>query len=443
MTDKHSAPDGERRDEVQLINKLERYAELEPAPKPPEHQYDLFLAIISIFVALLIANAVHTILPGTGTEHFLQVIGYGLFAGLISFLGNKISVRKGTLLAARGDTLAIVFVVGWFTIFGSMAGTLGFTGMAYKIVREAVLRDAGQAVAKAEKNVNHLSIRAKRVVPAIEAGKGDISAIVSCEITSGCVSGRAGVGSEVAKLQQIVGKYKLLLDQYRAGDRKRVRLASKLNRLAQSYERTLNSSHENWGEKRAALLSIYLKAQRVVIEIENAIPTVAAKGFVSQLRALETSSAKPGRVDVAVRLASNADQLEEALGGVQQVSIALDPFPQPPGIAAGWQKLELTWPLAVLAYLLEVAVLYLWFSIYREYMALRDWLKRRDALRIDRDRGDGMKVISPPRDPEGPNGSGGSVAKRVPTLDSDPVDGPHGWSGRSRFNGSKLDGDES
>ena len=206
---------------------------------------------------------------------------------------------------------------------------------------------------------------------------------MQCEATVGCVSGRAGVGLEVAKLNQIEKKYGVLLGQYQTGDKRRARFAITLTELARQYEATLNASHASWGKKRADLLAIYAKAQRIVTELENVIPTETAVGFVAELRGLQLAPAKPGRIDVSARLTGHADRLEQALGSFGASQVVLSPFPAPPGIAAGWERLDKTWPLAVLAYLLECAVIYIWFIVYREYRALQDWFASKPAAQPD------------------------------------------------------------
>ena len=427
---------------------VKKYPLKEKPRKRPEQQFDLVLVAISGIVGGSAAYALNTVLPGAGTEQTMLVGFYFFAIGLLSYLGNKVSLHKGTLLAARGDTLAIVGVVAWFIAFGIMVGTLAFTGMSYKIVRNAVLRDAGTAIATVARDVDRTSRAAKQIIPVLISGQSDIDGIVVCERLSGCVSGRPGVGREVTKLNQIAGKYGALFKQFKVADRNRTRYADRLTALSREFERTLNHAHKNWGDKRAALVAIYAKAQRLAGEIEAVMPIAATRGFVSELRSLQVAPARPGRTDVEAELTRHADRLEEVLAKLSSASVALPPFPNPPGIAAGWDKLELTWPLAVFAYLLECAVLYLWFSVYREYVAYQDWLRLNSTRNRDDDDDDDddddITLIPPP----GPSGTGGGhrqdrATTVVTDLDADPIDGPRGWSGRSRFNANKLDGDDS
>ena len=127
------------------------------------------------------------------------------------------TTRELVELARRGDTLAIASTVAWFIVFGIMVGTLAFSGMSYTIVRDATLRQGGKEIARAGHAVDKASTQANLVIGPIETGRSDILSIVACEGTSGCVSGRPGLGQEVAKLDQIAKKYSTLFGQYRSG----------------------------------------------------------------------------------------------------------------------------------------------------------------------------------------------------------------------------------
>ena len=426
--------------ETDIRGELVRYPKTRPRQKRPEHQFDFVLIFISLIIAISIGYALHAVLPSGGIERTLQVLFGGAAAGLLSYIGNKLSIHKGALLAARDDGAAIIAVTTWFLSFGLMVGTLSFTGLSYKIVRDASLRSPVQEIEKLSRDVNRISIVAKQVSPILQSGKTDIDGVIRCEIEAGCVSGKRGTGPEVAKLQQIVGKFDGILRQFQVADRNRARLASTLNGLARQYEKTLNASGTSWGEKRSELLAVYSRAQRVAIEIENVIPTSAAKALVGDLRNLSVAPAKPGRIDLAEKLRAHANGLENALGDGSKRSVALPPFPPPPGIAAGWQRFDLTWPLAIFAYLLEFVVLFVWFIVYRQYLAIQDWLNLEGPHPHD-DPGDHVNLVTydPDPDPEPRDDQGGRGAAKPKTkLESDAIDGPNGWSGRSRFNATKL-----
>ena len=128
--------------EKQIKDTMEKYPRTEKREKRPEHQYDSVLPMISAIVGISTGYAMHAILPGSGIEHKIQVGFYAAASGGLSYIGNKLSIHKGALLAARGDRPAISATVGWFAVFGTMVGTLAFSGMSYKIVRDAILRDA-------------------------------------------------------------------------------------------------------------------------------------------------------------------------------------------------------------------------------------------------------------------------------------------------------------
>ena len=357
-------------DDGPYIHMKKNYPDVEKPTGGPENRFDNWLPWISfaVFLSVLFGNL--SSLPGEGAQTKLLAIFVAALAGGLSYIANKSAFHTGAKLAASGDSWAIVLVVGWFALMGVTVGTIGFAGVSHEIVEAEKLRAPVRHMAQASREVGEAAAEAKRIVPLISAGQSDIAGIAACEATAGCVSGRRGRGPTVARLEGLAGRFKSIERIYDRAEKRRSELVAKLETLTGKYEAQLSEGGVAGGN-RAKLVAIYSQAQSLVTEIANVVPTAAAQGLVSELRAMPAPAAKPGRIDVGARLRGHADRLEEALQATSSVKVALPPFPSPSGLTVGWQRLDLTAPLAVLLFGLEAILVVLWSLLVRDFIARR------------------------------------------------------------------------
>jgi hypothetical protein len=354
----------------------EDYPEREPTYRGPEHRYDFVFPSVSFAIFLSVFLGLHSTLPGGGIARNVLVLFVAMVAGSLSFVANKAAFHLGAILASSGDRAATALVIAWFSLMAVTVGTIGFAGVSHEIVEAANLREPGTHMADANRAVSEAAADGKQVLPLIAGGKSDVSDIAEREFRSGAVSGRAGPGPTVDRLRALAARFAAVEQAYVAADRPRAALIGKLETLTAKYEEQLNVGGAA-GSNRAKLVAIYSQAQSLVTEIANVVPTAAARGLVSELRSTPTPTAIPGRIDVEAHLRGHADRLERALETVTTVKVALPPFPAPAGLMVGWQRLDLTLPLAVLLFGLEVILVVLWCLQVRDFKARRPSVRQR------------------------------------------------------------------
>lgn len=350
-------------DEIGRIGKS--YEQPPKATVGIEHRHDRFLPIPSVLAGVGVAMGLSAALPGEGVAHNFNVLMGGISVFALSLFANKGLFHTGSKLAAAGDHFTIGVACAWFTTMAAMVGTMGFTGLTHEITSGARLRAPVVAMTEASRSVGQDAASAKRLMPLVTAGKSDMSGLESCEISGGCVSGRKGRGTTASQLRALSEKFAAIERQYVAADRKRSELSAKLEGLVGEYEATLGR-YGGSTEGRARLLAIYAKAQSLATEIGNVMPTAAVEGLIGDLRRMQSGGRNKGPVDLVARVRSHADQLEGALGNIKSGGANLPPFPERPGIASGWERLDLTWPLAILLFGIEGVLLVLWLVLVRD-----------------------------------------------------------------------------
>ena len=337
----------------------EDYPEPERQQRGPEHRYDFAFPAISLAVCVSVWLGLDSTLPGGGLSRNVLVVFVALVAGGLSFIANKAAFHQGAKLAARGYKYAIALVMTWFAIMGITVGTIGFAGVSHEIVEDARLREPAKCMADAARSVGEAASQERRILPLFIGGKSDISDIAQQELRRGLVSGRAGPGPMVDRLNALARRFAEVERAYQTAERPRAALVGKLETLVAKYEEQLSKGGAT-GSNRAKLVAIYAQAQTLVTEIANVVPTTAARALVGELRSTAAPAAIPGGIDVGERLRGHADRLEQALEQVPAAKVALPPFPAPAGLMVGWQRLDLTAPLAVLLFGLEAILVILW-----------------------------------------------------------------------------------
>ncbi|MBU2580259.1 MAG: hypothetical protein KJ622_00880 [Alphaproteobacteria bacterium] len=344
-----------------------------------EHRHDGILWFPSAAAGASVALGMNAIVPGSGVAHNANVLLVGVSTFAISYIVNKTLFHTGSKLAATGNKPTIALSAGWFATMAGVFGTISFTGLSHEIVEGAKLRDPAAAMSRAAREVGETTAAAKRVVPLISSARGDMQAIASCEENSGCVSGRRGRGSEVAALEALSAKFASVEKLYGQADRKQADLAAKLQKLASSYEEQLTRGGVG-GQSRSKLLAIYDQAQGLATELANVVPTSAANGLANEMRRLAVGTPAGGRIDVGARLRAHADQIEDAIAGIMVTSVTLPPFPPPSGMASGWERIEETWPLALLLFGLEGVLIVLWAMLVFDIRARLAALRQKNRL---------------------------------------------------------------
>ena len=372
--------------------------------KRPENQYTPHLTVISVVIVMIMMFGLSKVLPGEGAAYNLMILTLSFAMAYLAFIGNHAVIRKGTVLAARGETSALLVSMAWFAVAIGIVGTVSGTGASYDIVSASLYREAQQEVARVEGLGNQSATSGKVVLPVVRQAKADIERIIQGEITKGTVSGRPGRGPEVDKLETLAAKFDTLLRNFSRGGNRQEELTARLSTLAKTYEEEL-ASGTSWASRRAKLIGIYSDAQRTVQELAQVAPTVAVTGLISQLRAYPAGTLCTRCIDVGATLKQHAAALETALPKGTVVDVTMKPFPSPPGLGAAWQALDETWPLVVFGYGLEVGALVIWWMVRFEYAAIYDAAK----LRRERD------------DDEPPSGNTG-VSRLPPEPDPEPID---------------------
>lgn len=395
----------EKEDERRQYREMaEDYLEPEKPHREIENRFDGQLPFISIAIVISTFLGLNSTVPGDDVTRQLLVLFVPIALGGLSYVANKACFHHGSKLAASGDWLAITLVLGWFLLMGATVGTIGFAGVSRDIVEAEKLRAPVQHMAKASRLAAEGAAEANSVLPLISGGAGDISGIAACESSTGCVSGKRGRGAMVEQLETLASRFQDIERTYGRAEKGRNELVQKLERLTSAYEAQLNQGGAS-GANRAKLLEIYNQAQNLMTDLANVVPTAATQGLVSELRSTPTPPARPGRIDVGARLRGHADRLEQALANVSAVKVALPPFPSPSGLTVGWERLDLTAPLAVVLLGLEAIVIVLWSLLVRDFIARRRSSKKSDG---------------PPNDPhdgsDQPNGAAVAVSPPQPAL---------------------------
>ena len=348
----------------------DEYPDIEQVEVGPEHRYDNPLLLISIGVFFSVLMGMNSALDGGDVARNALVFFVAALSGGLSLIANKAAFHIGSKLAAAGDTLAILLVAGWFTLMAAVVGTIGFGGASRDLVSAAQLRAPIVAMTDASRIVAEAALDGNAVAPLLESAADDFLGVSSCERNKGCVSGRRGSGTVVASLENIAAKIRGVSRRFKTSDRRRSDLAKQLDALVSKYEEQLSTGGVS-GESRAALLGIYTQAQSLTTELSGVVPTVAAAALVSEMRGLSVPAARRGRIDVGARLRKHAEQLETVLGTTKSERIALPPFPAPSGLAVGWERLDITWPLALVLFGLELILIVLWLLMVRDFRARR------------------------------------------------------------------------
>lgn len=389
--------DDRAREQGEIVTIGEHY-DVGPEPnKGIEHRHDKFLPVPSVIGGVTVAMGLEAVLPGAGIAKSLKVLLGGASAGVLSYFANKSLFHTGSKLVATGDRLTLLVAALWFIAMGGVFGTISFTGVSFGIVEGAKLRKPIAHITDGSRRAGETSSGAKRIVPLISAAGADMRAIATCEQQFGCWSGRRGRGPQVAQLEALAQKFDHVERLFSQADRKRAKLVEKLEEVASRYEAQLASGGVS-GKNRAALLKLYGEAQTLMTELVNLMPTSAVQGLIGELRGLNVPPARTGRIDVGSRLRSHAVKLEEVLGAFEAATVALPPFPEPSGIAAGWNRLDLTWPLAMLLFGLELILILLWVIL------VRDIAVRLKALRLQSSLSDDDSDEDPPPSAPAPTG---------------------------------------
>lgn len=334
-------------------------------------QFDGLMITVSGIVTGSSGLALVEVLPGDGATTNLKVAFFAITCGVLSFFGNKISVHKLAELAALGYRAALVAAVAWFAIFGVMVATLTHTALSWKQIAQVEMREAGARIVQVGSSATDAGLAGQQVRPELDALKSRIESLVACEDTRGCLTGKPGRGPAVSRLLGMRDQIDELARQYSEADRKRAQMGKRLIALNADFEQVQGDGSRDDGERRAALLGIYLEAERVASELFAVTPTTALNGLVADLRGFRLPSRGAGSVDAEAALSEHASRLEAA-ALVEVEKIALPAFPSPPAITAGWTRLDLTWPYLFLAIALEGAVIYAFISVFLQFKALDD-----------------------------------------------------------------------
>ncbi len=266
-----------------------------------EHAIDPYLIWISLFVCLSVAVGAHVVIPGEGLGHYSQVGLLAVLAFFVSFVGNKWLFHEGAELVANGSRMALIACVFYLLGMVAFVGSLGFVGTAYESTESLSRRAPLVAIQHAEQTATQTSVGASSLLPVANSIASWAVSTAQGEERSGIVSGRPGAGPMTAQLRAMATAIRRTVSSLGSGERKRLAIANQLQNIASEYERELGAGGSS-NASRARLVKIYSKAQRLLTELENAVPLQAMHGLVRQLRSMPAPAAKPGRMDVRAAL---------------------------------------------------------------------------------------------------------------------------------------------
>ncbi len=399
------------REDIEIIEEDYRHEE-----KPYlgiEHRHDAFLNFYSLIAAVTVALAMLTLSVGTGPSEMLKVLIAGVLTWFVSFYVNKALFHTGSKLAATGNPFVLALAACWFVLMGSVYGTISFTGQAHNYVEGQTLRQPIAALEAIVREAQEAVVAAKGVGPAVAAVETGAKGLSECEARSGCVSGRAGRGRLVGALEEIASKGAAVRRQYIAAERKADAIVKDLQKVAADYERQLSDGGVT-GANRAELLAIYGRGQALVTKLKGVMPTQAALGLANELRRVQVGSGRRARIDVAARMRAQADQIEQAVQAIRTGQTDLPPFPNPGGITSGWERIEDTWPYAVLIFALEGVLIVLWGLLVLD---LRARLTAQRLNRRDSDDDDDLPTApAPVTGPSGPTPALPAGRRRNPQI---------------------------
>ena len=405
---------------------------LKPAQKPS------FLTMLVLAVTLLGAGnfclAAFGLIQERDVAAYIKIALISLAAFVVAFAVNKFAVEDGAPQAAKGYwssgiiSLAAVLTVG-LSLFAAT-----FAGQVIKPAEGLNLIAHGVALQKHATQRIRASRSGSTADRSLQTALNTLIAKRDCELQSGCISGRqAGPGPVTRGLDPLIAQAKGAIDGRGAQNAERQSIIVQVNRLLEQYRRIAAQSARDVYQRRIELEGLHGKIEQRLNELDGVQPVSVANAYVADLRRGVNIPGRPGAASRLNAILSNlADSIEGSLEDKGYQAKGMPRFPERVGVSDTFAYIGKFLPIAGVVFTVEALLpLLLWTFAYNGAR----WEIFQVEQGVAKD-----NLASPPialsaHDLNEPG-------KTIPPVSGAAIDGPRGWSGRSRFNSNKLN-DES
>jgi len=386
------------------------------------------------------ALAALNLITDRGIVGIAKIVVISLSATAVAYGVNRLAVERGAPLAASGfKSCGIVSVVSiLFVGVGLFIST--HAGLTREGVEEIRLQLHGAELQRVIATRNTAAVEGNRPAGVLRSIVTDLQKHRDGELSGGTISGRqAGRGPITRFLEDKMARAQSIAGEKESGEGARQAIVGRLNALMGRFQEVLAAASRSIWVRRLELQKIHAAIDQQLALLDEAQPIALMETYATELLA---GVSIPGRPDATERInaifKSHGESLRAVLSQHQRGEGRRPPFPDRTSvgdtltymghfipIAAVVAVTELVLPLTVWIY---VFIAHYW-DLFREEQAE---LAAPPAAAMD----ERPRALHAEDDPEGPErqGTGSVRAPSPPRLESEPIDGPHGWSGRSRFN---------
>ncbi len=395
-------------------------------PKTPLETWAILA--VSVLEIALFALAFANLINEPGVLGILKLVAISLLAAIVTYTVNRFAIEKGARQAAIGFWISGAFSVISIILVGLALFISTYAGLTLKSVEEIRLAAHGSALERVIASRNKIAVQGNRPAALLRSIVADLSQHRDCELARGCISGRsAGRGPVTRYLEEKIARAESIVGEKSAGEATRQAMVAALNEFIADYRKVLADTSKDVWARRLALQKLHAKIDQNVVLLEEAQPIALLQAYADELK---SGVAIPGRAQATARLnaifRSHGERMEDILGEQKTGEGATAAFP--PKTRVG-ETLGYFWeflPIAMIVFATELVLpITLWLYAYIAGF----W-------RIEREEhhGDGDDPNAPNAGPDGPSGPKGRAQVDRRDLNSDPIDGPYGYSGRWRYN---------
>ena len=404
-------------------------------PKPIS-AFTLIVLAVTLLGAANFCLAAFGFVQERGAAGYTKIGLISLAAFVVAFAINKFATEDGAPQAAKGYLTSGIFSVLALLVVGLSLFAATYAGQTIKPAQ--ALQDAGHGPRLQRHAAGR--IRASRngsvADGALQNALNVLMNTRDCEFRSGCISGgRAGAGPVTRGLEPLIGRAKNVLDRRGTQTAERAKIVAQVNALLERYREAAAKSSQDVYERRRVLEGLHGKIEQKLNELYGVQPIAVAKSYAAELRRGVSIAGRPGAgARLNGILKGLADAIDDALDGSGSRAETMPIFPPKIGVAQTFAYIGKFLPIAGVVFVIEALLpLLLWIFAYNrarwEIFTSEQRQPKSDATAAER-----SKTVAP----EKLNGADNEAGK----VRSDPIDGPHGWSGRSRFNAKRSDDDE-
>jgi hypothetical protein len=402
-----------------------------------------FFTLVVVAVTILGAGnfclAMFGLVEERDTTGYMKIALISTAAFVVAFAIYEFATKQGAPQAARGywtsasiSLLALIFV--GFSLFAAT-----YAGQTIKPVQ--ALRDAAHGVVLQRYAADR--IRASRKGSgADDAIRDALNVLIekrACELARGCIGlGQAGPGPITRVIDPLIGRAKQAVDNRGMQTADGRQIANQVNALLDRYRLIVSKSNVDVYERRRILEGLHGKIEQRLNELDGVEPAQVARGYAGDLRRGVSIAGRPG---AEARLNAILTELADAIDSrLQQGGFEAKPMPSFPtkvGVSDTFAYIGAFLPIAGVIFTIEsVLPLLLWifaFNTERWHIFLEEQRRAR--------KGSAGSPLGEDPDNDPPRRPNGGAADH-PELPSDPIDGPYGWSGRSRYNAHQFGKDD-